>query len=180
MIRDFNILATTEPHSRSEACSELWMLLRAVGDETPAVDRSPVKGLITAKTNLDPIEAIGRLRAEFREDPDRFRVLLRIIPVETRVRTDPNSIAETAGKMAERIGEVESFRITVEKRRTDLRSLEVIDAVAEGIDRRVDLDEPDWIVLVEIVGKVTGISVIRPEGLLNVQKERTGLLPEGQ
>jgi tRNA acetyltransferase TAN1 len=179
MIRDFNILATTEPHSRSEACSELWMLLRAVGDETPAVDRSPVKGLITARTNLDPLEAIGRLRTELREDPDRFHVLLRVIPVETRVRTDLNGIAETAEKMAERVGEAESFRITVEKRRTDLRSLEVIDAVAEGIDRRVDLEEPDWIVLVEIVGKVTGISVIRPEGLLNVQKERAGLPPEG-
>ena len=179
MIRDFNLLATTEPHSRSEACSELWMLLRAVGDETPAVDRSPVKGLITARTNLDPLEAIGRLRTELREDPDRFRVLLRVIPVETRVQTDLNGIAETAEKMAERIGEAESFRITVEKRRTDLRSLEVIDTVAEGIDRKVDLDEPDWIVLVEIVGKVTGISVIRPEGLLNVQKERAGLPPEG-
>lgn len=175
MIQDFNLLATTEPYSRSEACSELWMLLRAVGDETPAVDRSPVRGLITARTNLDPIKAIGRLRAELREDPDRFRVLLRIIPVETRVQTDPKGIAETAKEMAERIGEDESFRITVEKRRTDLRSLEIIDAVAEGIDRRVVLDEPDWIVLVEIVGKVTGISVIRPEGLLNVQKERAGL-----
>jgi tRNA acetyltransferase TAN1 len=134
-----------------------------------------VKGLITARTNLDPLEAIGRLRAELREGPDRFRVLLRVIPVEARVQTDPKGIAETAEKMAERIGETESFRITVEKRRTELRSLEVIDAVAEGIDRRVDLDEPDWIVLVEIVGKVTGISVIRPEGLLNVQKERAGL-----
>jgi tRNA acetyltransferase TAN1 len=179
LIRDFNLLATTEPHSRSEGCSELWMLLRAVGDEAPAVDRSPVKGLITARTNLDPVEAIGRLRAELREDPDRFRVLLRVIPVEARVRTDLTEISEAAHRMAERIGEADSFRVTVEKRRTGLRSMEVIDAVAGGIDRRVDLEGPDWVVLVEIVSKVTGISVIRPEGLLNVQKERAGLPPKG-
>ncbi len=179
MIRDFNLLATTEPYSRSEACSELWMLLRAVGDETPAVDRSPVRGLITARTKFDPIETIGRLRAKLREEPDRFRVLLRVIPVEARVRTDLTEIAEAAHRMAERIGEDDSFRVTVEKRRTDFRSMEVIDTVAEGIDRRVDLENPDWIVLVEIVSKVTGLSVIRPEGLLNVQKERAGLPPKG-
>ncbi len=36
----------------------------------------------------------------------------------------------------------------------------------------------DWNVLIEIVGKTTGVSVIRPEGLLNVQKERASLPAE--
>ncbi len=138
-----------------------------------------MRGLITARTNLDPVEAIGRLRSELREDPDRFRVLLRVIPVEARVRTDLTEIAEEAHRMAERIGEADSFRVTVEKRRTGLHSMEVIEAVAEDIDRRVDLENPDWIVLVEILSRITGVSVIRPEGLLNVQKERARLPPEG-
>ena len=179
MIRDFNLLATTEFYNQSRACSELWMLLRAVGDETPAVDRSPVRGLITARTNLDPVEAIRRLRVEFRERPDHFRALLRVLPVETKVRTDSGEIVEASHRLAAKIGEDESFRITVEKRRTDLRSREVIDAVAEGIDRKVDLEDPDWIVLIEIVGRTTGVSVIRPDGLLNVQKERARLPTDG-
>ena len=175
MIRDFNLLATTEFYNQSGACSELWMLLRAVGDETPAVDRSPVRGLITARTRLDPVEAIRRLRVEFRECPDHFRVLLRVLPIETKVRTDLDEIVVASNRLAAKIGKEESFRITVEKRRTDLRSREVIDAVAEGIDRKVDLEDPDWIVLIEIVGRTTGVSVIRPDGLLNVQKERARL-----
>ena len=81
--------------------------------------------------------------------------------------------------LASRIGEEESFRITVEKRRTILRSMEVIDAVADGIDRKVVLEEPDWIVLIEVVGRVTGVSVIRPECLLNVQKEKARLSADG-
>jgi len=175
LIRDFNLLATSEIRSQSEACSELWMLLRAVGDETPAVDRSPVRGLITARTKLDPVEAIQSLRDELHRSPDSFRVLLRVMPIEAVVRTEIGVLAEAAQGLASKIGEGESFRVTLEKRRTGLRSREIIDAVAEGIERRVDLEEPDWVVLVEIVGNHTGVSVVRPEGLLNVQKERAGL-----
>jgi tRNA acetyltransferase TAN1 len=179
LIQDFNLLATSEIRSQSEACSELWMLLRAVGDETPAVDRSPVKGLITARTKIDPVEAIESLKDELHRSPDSFRVLLRIMPIEAVVRTEIGVIAEAAQGLASKIGESESFRVTLEKRRTGLRSREVIDAVAGGIERRVDLEEPDWVVLVEIVGNHAGISVVHPEGLLNVQKERAGLPAQG-
>ena len=175
MIPDPNLLATSEIWSESEACSELWMLLRAVGDETPVVDRSPIRGLIAARTNLDPLEAIGRLRSELAENPEGFWVLLRVIPVDAMVPTELDGIVGAAHRLASKIGEGESFRVTLEKRRTHLRSREVIDAVAEGIDRRVDLEGYDWNVLIEIIGKTTGISVIPRHGLLNVQKEKAGL-----
>ena len=118
------------------------------------------------------------MRAELHENPDHFKFLLRVIPIQNRVTTSLDEITETAQSMASRIGEEESFRITLEKRRTDLRSREVIDAVAEDIPRRVDLENPNWIILIEIVGKSTGVSVIHPEGLLNVQKERAQLPAE--
>jgi tRNA acetyltransferase TAN1 len=179
LIPDPNLLATSEIWSESEACSELWMLLRAVGDETPVVDRSPIRGLIAAKTSLDPLEAIGRLRSELAENPEGFRALLRVMPVDTVVPTELDGIVGAANRLASKIGEDESFRVTLEKRRTHFRSREVIDAVAEGIDRRVDLEGYDWNVLIEIIGKTTGISVIPRHGLLNVQKERAGLSSKG-
>jgi tRNA acetyltransferase TAN1 len=180
MIRDFNLLATADNFNRSQACSELWMLLRAVGDETPEVDRSPVKGLITARTSLDPLEAIGRLREELREKSKHFKVLLRVMPIEARVTTTLEDIVEASRSLASKVPEEETYRITVEKRRTDLRSMEVIDAVAEGIERRVDLENPDWILLIQILGRTTGISVIPSDGLLNVQKERAALSAKGK
>lgn len=180
MIRDFNLLATSETLTQSVASSELWMLLRATGDETPAVDRSPARGLITARTSFDPVQAVAKLREKLRENPDHFKSLLRVIPVQRRVATDLEEIARTAADMASEIGDDESFRVTLEKRRTHLRSRTIIDAVAEEIDRKVDLESPDWVVLVEIVGKVTGLSVIRPDGILNIQKEKYQLLTERQ
>jgi tRNA acetyltransferase TAN1 len=179
LIREFNLLATSEIWSESEACSELWMLLRAVGDETPVVDRSLIRGLIAAKTNLNPVEAVGRLRSELRENPNGFRALLRVMPVEVIVPTDLGGIVDASHELAAKIVENESFRVTLEKRRTLLRSREVIDAVAQGIDRRVDLEGYDWMILIEIIGRITGLAVIPRDGLLNVQKERARLLSKG-
>ncbi|RLI09549.1 hypothetical protein DRO42_03930 [Candidatus Bathyarchaeota archaeon] len=172
---DFNLIATSERGYESAACSELWMLLRVVGDEMPVVDRGPVRGLILARAALHPVEAVKRLREELLRSPEVFRVLLRILPVEVVVPTEVERIVDAARGLTPRIGADESFRITVEKRRTGLRSREVIDAVAAGIDRRVDLEHPDWVVLIEIVGRYTGVSVIRPEALLNIQKEKARL-----
>ena len=178
LINTPDLLATSDIWSASAACSELWMLLRAAGDETPSVTRTRVKGLIAAETSLKPLEAIRRIRAELREKPESFKNLLRIIPVETTVPTEIGEIVETAQRLAEKILDDESFRVTLEKRRTKLRSREVIDAVAEKIDRKVDLGEPDWVVLVEIVGKRTGVAVIPRDGILSVQKERAQLASE--
>jgi len=175
-----DLLATSDIWSMSAACSDLWMLLRAVGDEAPTVTRTRVKGLIAAETSLDPVEAIRRIREKLREKPDGFKNLLRVLPVEATVTTELDEIVETASRLAEKIPVNESFRVTLEKRRTDFRSREVIDAVAEKIDRKVDLGKPDWVVLVEIVGKRTGVAVVPRDGILSVQKERALLASEGE
>ena len=179
MLSDFNLIATSERGSESDACSELWMLLRAVGDEMPIVDRAPVRGLILSRTAIAPVEAVRRLRRALLRSPDDFRVLLRVMPVEVVTPTDLEAIVDAADGLASRIGGDESFRITVEKRRTGLRSREVIEAVAAGIERRVDLEHPDWVVLIEIIGRYTGVSVVPPDALLNIQKEKARLPADG-
>jgi len=175
MIWNFNLLATSEVLTRSQAASELWILLRALGDENPQVDRSPIKGLITAKTSIDAVEAIHKLRAYLQEHPGKFKTLLRIMPIDRVIATDLDELMEATKELSEKIDDDASFRVTLEKRKTDLRSLEVIDAVAGILDQKVDLVNPDWVLLIQILGKHTGVSVIHPEDLLNVQKEKAAL-----
>jgi tRNA acetyltransferase TAN1 len=51
----------------------------------------------------------------------------------------------------------------VEKRHSALDSTQIISAVAGQIQRKVDLENPEWIILVEILAAQTGISVIKPD-----------------
>ena len=175
MIWNFNLLATSEVLYRSQAASELWMLLREIGDENPQVDRSPIKGLITGKTSIDAVEAVHKLRTVLNENPEKYKTLLRIMPMDLVVPTSLEEITKASIELSTKIGIDDTFRVTLEKRKTDLRSLEVIEAVADTIDQKVDLESPDWVILIQILGKHTGISVVHPEDLLNVQKEKAAL-----
>ncbi|RLI39210.1 RNA methyltransferase [Candidatus Bathyarchaeota archaeon] len=167
---EFNLLVSTPRGREHDGCSELWYLLAEVGDERAEVETTPIKGLICACTSLDPFEAVRRLRALFDERPEEFRVIQRVIPIERVVRTDLAEIARAAQELAlAKIEPDEKFRITVEKRHTELGRMEIIRAVAEGINRSVDLENPDKIVLIEVVGALTGIAIIRPGDILRVQ-----------
>ena len=47
---DFNILATSERYTQSRAASELWMHLRAAGDENPKIFKLKLNGIKTETT----------------------------------------------------------------------------------------------------------------------------------
>ena len=150
----------------------LYLLKETLGDQSAEASKTGVRGLIAARTALNPCEVIEKFKVILHERPYEFRYALRIIPVEKVVTTELEAIGLAAAELAVGIGEDESFRITVEKRFTTLHARDIVEAVATRIERRVDLDNPDKVFLVEVVGKLTGISLIKPDLVLSVQKEK--------
>jgi len=88
------------------------------------------------------------------------------------VRTELEDIERTVTELASKIDETESFRVTVEKRFTQISTKDIIETVAANVERKVDLENPDKIILIEIVGKFTGISIVKPNELFSVMKEK--------
>ncbi|MEM2092833.1 MAG: THUMP domain-containing protein [Candidatus Bathyarchaeia archaeon] len=172
MLRDFNLLATTSKGNETEACSELWYLLGEIGDPSAVVDKSGVSGLVVAKTSLKPIEVTEKLRAILRERPYEFRYLLRVIPIEKVVRTSLDEIKRAAAELGAKIRENETYRVTVEKRFTGTSTRDIIEAAASAVNRKVNLENPDKILLVEVIGGLTGMSVLKPQDILSIVKEK--------
>jgi tRNA acetyltransferase TAN1 len=173
LLQDFNLLATTARGNERQMIYEiLYLLKETLGDQSAEASKTGVRGLIAARTALNPCDVIDKFKAILHERPYEFRYSLRIIPVEKVVTTELEAIGVAATELAANIGENESFRITVEKRFTTLHARDIVEAVATRIDRRVDLDNPDKVLLIEVVGKLTGISLIKPDLVLSVQKEK--------
>jgi tRNA acetyltransferase TAN1 len=172
MLRDFNLLATTSRGNENDACSELWYLLGQIGDSVATVEKTGITGLIAAKTASNPFEVIEKFREILRERPYEFRYMLRIIPVEKVIRTDLSEIQRIATEFSSKIAENETFRVTVEKRFTTTSTHDIIEAAATNIERKVDLDKPDKILLIEVVGGLTGLSLIKPNDILSIMKEK--------
>ncbi len=172
MLRDFNLLVTTTRGNEADACYEMWYLLGELGDSAAKVDKTGVSGLIAVKSSLSPPEAIRKFREILKERPYEFRYSLRIIPIQKVTRSDLEEIERIATECAAEIKENETFRVTVEKRFTRLSSKEIIEAAAANIKRKVNLINPDKIVLIEVVGGFTGISVLEPSDIISTVKEK--------
>jgi len=173
MQKDFNLLISTSRGNEENTCFEIRHLLDEIGDTTAMTDKTGIIGLITAKTTLHPFEVIKKFRDILKESPWEFRYTLRVIPIERILHTNLKEIQRTATQLASKINQNETFRVAVEKRFTALSTKEIIEVAATNIDRKVDLENPDKIVLIEIIGELTGISVIKPVDILSVVKERT-------
>ncbi len=172
VLKDFNLLVTTARGNEEDAASEIWYLLGEIGDRAAKVDKTGITGLIAAMTALEPFEVIGKLRAISKERPYEFRYTLRVIPVEKVVRTDLREIQCTVNELNFKIDENETFRVTVEKRFNSTPTKDIIEAAAAKIDRKVDLTHPNKIVLIEVVGGFTGVSILKPDDILSISKER--------
>jgi len=173
MIDDFNLLATTSRGNERPMCNELLYLLKEeLGDAEAQTVKTKIRGLIVAKTTLDPLAAIEKLRVILKERPYEFRYALRILPIERVVPTDLDEIKRVTAELASRIGEEETFRVTVEKRFTALHSKDLIESAASELKRKVNLENPDRILLIEVLGALTGISLLKQSDVLAVIKEK--------
>jgi len=172
MLKEFNLLVSTSRGYERHASSELRFLFEKMGETSPAVDRTGISGLIAAKTNMDAVEAVRQFRTILLKSPYEFRFILRIIPIEKVVPTDLDLIQQAVAELTPKIGENETFRVTVEKRFTTTHTKDIIEKVAANIKRKVNLTQPDKIILIEIVGGLTGVSVAKPDDVLSVLKEK--------
>ncbi len=169
---DFNLIISTSRGNEHNACSEMWYLLGEVGDRGSTIETTRVIGLVVAKTKLDPIKAVRDMRSLLKERPWEFKYTLKVVPIQKVVNAQLNEIEETAVALSADIEKAETFRLTVEKRHTDLTSKTIIDTVAKRIDRKVSLTAPDKILMIEVVGERAGLSIITSPDILSVEIEK--------
>ena len=167
-----DLIATCARHFERDACAELESLLRACGDGGASAEPSGISGVVLASTGLGPDAAVDALRARLADEPWEFHHVMRVMPVHETVAARAGEIAEAAARLAQRIPEKEAYRITLKRRNTSEGRDAIIGTVAGAIPRRVSLDAPDWVVLVEILGADAGVAVVRPAGILRVQGEK--------
>lgn len=170
---DFNLIITTLRGTERQACSEMNYLLKdELGDPKPLIEKTGIRGLLIAKISLDPLEVIEKLRKMIHEYPYRLRYALRVIPIQKVVDTNLDEIRRVSLELGQKIGEDSSFRVTIEKRFTSLHSIDLIEAAASEIKRKINLSKPDNVLLIEVLGELTGISLIKPQDILAVTKEK--------
>ncbi len=171
---EFNFIATTYKGLEGESKAECVGVLRGLGDATPSIWNTGVSGLLIGRTSLDVFDVVAKLKSMVAEDPWCIRLLLRFIPIEAVTAAKPDAVKEAVSERLSRVGKEESFRVTVEKRHNETPSAQFIEAAASALHQKVDLETPDWVVLIEVVGEMAGVSLLRPNSIFSYPKAKRG------
>lgn len=165
-----NLIVTCARHLEAETEEELIDILKGFGDSEPKVHITNMSGILTAETKLEPIETTRRIRDMLLDEPWSIRYCLRIIPIQKFTESEINQIEKTVKSLSGQIFEGETYRISIRKRNSILSSQEIISKIANNIKNEVSLEFPDKVILIEILGDKTGISILKKSDVLSTEK----------
>ncbi|MCA6214851.1 RNA-binding protein [Thermococcus sp. 101 C5] len=160
------LLVTVPGGREGDAALELEWALGAA-----RVRRTKWRGVLIARTPLSKEEALERIR-EF-----DTTAIFKVIPIDKFVESKKEKILEEAFRLAkEYIKEGDSFAVRCKRRGSWISSgkeieIELGAKIKEELKAKVDLTTPDWYIWVEVLGKETGISVIKPEEIVKKRVE---------
>lgn len=165
-----NLIVTCPRNFEEEAQNEIKKILEELGDKTPEITITDLSGILTVKTSIDHDSVIRKIKQILDDEPWSIRYSLRIIPIQGISTTSVDAIAFEMKKLTGVIQKHESFKIVVEKRNSNISSKEIIVEIAKNLQNKVSMENPDWILLVEILGGKSGVSVVKEDSIISVQK----------
>ena len=166
------LLVTCARNLETETKNEIGKILGEIGDQEPEILNIGMRGILMINTNIEPSKIIDWVKDKVVEEPWLIRYCLRMIPIQSITETEMNKITENVIKLKDVIKQNDSYRITIEKRNTDMSSAELITEIAKIFPNKVSLNQPDWVVLIEILAEKTGISILKENEIFSLDKAK--------
>ncbi|MFX0211059.1 MAG: THUMP domain-containing protein [Candidatus Hodarchaeota archaeon] len=168
------LLVSCDRGFERDATSEAWWVLSTLFEhKTIDADLTEVPGLVYIKVDTDPRQIMGDLREFLVKNLNEIRYCLKFIPIQDWCKTDLNLICRKVAEKSNEISDADRWRIVLNKRYNSLKREDIIKQVALQIPQgKVDLNNPNKIVRIEIVGKKTGISIHQPDQIISIEKLR--------
>jgi len=140
------------------------------GDQYPIISNSEFSGLITAFTSVNAKEVITKIRKILKIDPNFFQFILKIIPIDFVCETNLDMISQMIqNNYKDYVKKSDSFMVDLNRRNNEnVERMRYIEKIANFFINKVDLDNPDIIIKIEILGSTCGISFLKPGHILRL------------
>ncbi len=163
-----DLLVSHQRGRYGRARREILKVLKRLGDEHPLIERTAVDGIAFVRTALDGRFVVQGCRALFKGG-FAFEDAIKWTPVDDWCEADLQAIRRLlAEHVRDRIEPSETWGLKVAKRRWQrYHTDDIVRQLAGAIDRKVDLDHPDKLVRVDVVGSEAAISVLRPDDVFS-------------
>lgn len=167
-----NMIVTFDPNHRGTAEIELREVLKQAG-EKPQIGQTEVEGLFKVAVS-DARKAAAKIRGLCSSNPNLFSVTHHYTPIDHWCQSDVSAMQKLIGAASSGIGQNEKWKMGLNKRHWDsMEGGKLIIKLTDVVERKkVDLDNPDKIVQVEIIGKEAGVALLTPKDIVDIAREK--------
>ena len=167
-----NLIITCQRNLEELTISEIQNILERLGDTDAVIEKTMFSGIIQIKTKLDNMKVIDDFKEIIEDEPWLIKYCSRIIPIQEECESKLDEIRNKVIGLSDIIKKNDTYRITIEKRQSSLHNKEIISKIADSLSNKVSLENSDWEIIIQILRNKTGISIIPPNSILSVHKEK--------
>src|SRR3989338_8077052 len=165
-----NLLVTHEPSHAGSAREEVEKLLKVIKQKAKFL-KSGSDGVfeLSVGNAKKLVKSLGRLKNK----KGMFEHTFHWVPIDKWAVTNVKAIQKEVKKLQKGIKKSEKWKIELHKRGLDkMHSTELIISLAEVVDKpKVDLENPQKIIEVQIIGKKTGLALLSKDEILSFIKK---------
>ncbi|MDH5401260.1 MAG: THUMP domain-containing protein [Candidatus Heimdallarchaeota archaeon] len=168
---EYGLLISCKKNFESAAASELSFAFTnnfEISKSNFKIKRLGISGLVNAKLNdeIDVIKLIHDIKS-LENDKVFFVHCLKFKPLQYIVDSNIDDIAKCVENLIPFEG---TYRISVNRRHTSITSKEIITKIANVVPNKVNLENYDFNIVIEIVAELTGISLLKPNDIYTTKK----------
>ena len=169
---EFNILLSCRRFQEAESCQELRRIIEEES-ELGSLDWCKLTGiscLVVGKVDGDAHTFVTKLGHIVKKMPWIIQDLLKIHPIDLVVESTMKGIRAGSKKLAKGMKKTDKFRVNLNRRDTNLDRDKLLHEIATQFPGKVDLEEYDWVVVVEMLGPVSGLALLRKEQIVTLRR----------
>jgi tRNA(Ser,Leu) C12 N-acetylase TAN1 len=165
-----NLIVTFDPNHLESAKKEIMHLLEEVKQKAQLLTADEGLAHIAVK---DARKAVEDLEAISKKSLDKFEHTMKWIPIDVWCKNSVKEMQNNIKKMVKGIKPEEKWKMELKTRKLKDKpdEIKLIMGLTEVVDRKkVDLDDPEKIIKVEIIGNKAGLALLNKNHLLNIAK----------
>ncbi len=171
------LLVGCEAIKERDSMSELWHVLVKYCQITPIeIFELPIKGLFLFAFSNDLNEILDRLKTAIIEKKFKFKYCKKFTPMEKIVKSNIDEMLTILSHYLKKIPQKAKWRIVIHRRHSSLHRKEIIDSIANHTSApkgKVDLDNADWDIIVEIFGEWLGLGVFQSNSIISIKNTKS-------
>ncbi len=169
----YNLLVTFHHNQKGHAEQEVRERLKELGTYVERLDLCEVEGVFLVQVGSEAKVLVAHLKRMCQEEPAQFLYTYHWVPIERWVPANMLEMRDAAVELGQGIGDDDTWMMHLHKRHFAGHHDDVIAYLTDPLNRgRVELEDPDKVLAVEILGQDAGLSLLNRLELLDVNKVR--------